>query len=534
MRPLTCLSRHWRVTAAALVVLAALLGAVGLPGSLATAGLRQQDGLPAAPAAKATIGTVIKPGGSSVRAIAVDPKTHTVWAGVATTGKSDFVAKISETSKRVLAKFPVPKGVSAIAVDPTTGTVWVTSSTSLVVTEITESTSASHSVSLAKSDTSIAAVTVDPATGLAFVFTANGLVIRIAEATRAVHVIALSTNESGQGGVIGVDRVRGEVWTAGFSISTNATEVQGFNEDGAQLDGPITLGSGPVVAMTVDPTAGRLWVSDRGDNGNLELTEVGEQSASIAAGPFLNFKLPIAVAADPPAGAIWVADLIAGTVSRITESKGRAGIGGPVAVGSFALSVAADPGTGKVFVGGYQIGDGRNVGTVTAFTPAAPAFTSPSSAWFAAGAKRAETFRVTTSGFPAPRFAFVGPAPSWLTIGGQTGVLKVTQGPGPCRKNCQDQNYGGERYCRADNAILLGAPRHGAGLYLGRQGEPARRKARQVHGQGERDSGAGAQGGQAPAGGPADQVRRAWPGGAERRAVPHRCRPRLPGHDDRD
>ncbi len=430
MGPLTCLSRHWRAAAAAAAL--ALLGVVGLPGSSATAGLpgtiRPLAAL--APAGRETIGTVIKPGGSSVRAIAVDPKTHTVWAGVATTAKSDFVGKISETSERVLAKFTVPHGVSAIAVDPTSGTVWEISSPSLVVTEISEGTSATHSVSLAKRDSGIAAITVDPATGLVFVFTVNGLIIRITEATRAVREIALGANFDGNNGAIGVDPARGEVWTAGFTPTTQSTQLLGFSEDGTQIAGPVTLGSSPVASMAVDPTAGRVWVSDRSGNGNLEVTEIGEQSASILAGPLLNFQQPLALAADPPAGAIWVADLVARTVSRITESKGRAGIGGPVATGNFAFSVAADPGNGKVFVGGYQIGDGRNVGTVTAFTPAAPAFTSPSSAWFAAGGKHAETFRVTTSGFPAPQFAISGPAPSWLTISGQTGVLKVTPGPG--------------------------------------------------------------------------------------------------------
>ena len=125
-----------------------------------------------------------------------------------------------------------------------------------------------------------------------------------------------------------------------------------------------------------------------------------------------------------------MADLVAGTVSRVLESKGRAGIGAPVAVGSFAFSVAADPGNGRVYVGGYQIGDGQNVGTVTAFAPAAPAFTSPSAAWFAAGSKHPQTFQVTTSGFPAPQFAIAGAAPAWLTIGSQSGVLKVSPSPG--------------------------------------------------------------------------------------------------------
>ncbi|HET9899197.1 MAG TPA: hypothetical protein VFQ44_30090 [Streptosporangiaceae bacterium] len=418
-------------TTSAFALAAALPGVASMPGSpaTATAATRAVAGLPA-PMAKATIGKVIKPGGGSVRAIAVDQKTHTVWAGVATTGKSDFIAKISETPTRVLARVAVPKGLSAIAVDPTLGAVWVISGTSLIVTEISEGSLATHSVSLAKADTGIAAITVDPATGLVFVFTVNGLIIKITEATRAVQVIALGANFEGNNGAIGVDPARGEVWTAGFTPTTQSTQLIGFTEDGTQIAGPVTLGSSPVASMVVDPVAGRVWVSDRGGNGNLEITEVGEQSASILAGPFLNFQQPVALAVDPAAGAIWVADLVARTVTRITESKGRAGIGGPVATGNFAFCVAADPGNGKVFAGGYQIGDGRNVGTVTAFTPAAPAFTSSSSAWFAAGARHAVTFLVTTSGFPAPQFAISGPAPGWLTISGRTGLLKVTPGTG--------------------------------------------------------------------------------------------------------
>lgn len=419
----TGLSRRRRVIAGAFAL---LLAGLGVPSALASAPVAQ----PAAPAkpASATIGTVIKPGGESVRALAVDPRTRAIWAGLTTTGKSDVVAKISETSRRVLARFDVPHGVQAIAVDPAAGTVWVTSSARLVVTEIVERTAAIHQVSLAKADVGVDGLAVDPQTGLVFVLTADGLVVRIAETSRVAKVIAISPNEVSQGGAIGVDPGRSEVWTAGFSISTNSTQVLGFTETGTQLVGPISLGFAPVLAMTVDPVAGRVWVSDT--SSHPEVTEIDEASAAVVAGPFTSFKLPIALAADPRAGAVWVADFPAGTVTGVTESQGRAGIGGQVPVGSFALSVAADPTNGRVYVGGYQLGNARNVGTITAFTPAAPAFTSPSATWFAAGGTRAETFLVTTSGFPAPAFAVTGALPSWLAFNARTGVLTMTPGPG--------------------------------------------------------------------------------------------------------
>ena len=434
----TCLSRRWRVIAGPFVLAAPVLAtAVLAVAVLAAAGLGGPSALASAPAARsatqakpasATIGAVIKPGGESVRALAVDPRTHTIWAGITTTGKSDVVAKISETSRRVLARFDVPHGVQAIAVDPVAGTVWVTSSARLLVTEIVERSSIVHTVSLAKADVGVDGLAVDPQTGLVFVLTADGLVVRISETSRVARVIAITPNEVSQGGAIGVDPGRGEVWTAGFSISTNSTQVLGFTETGTQLAGPITLGFSPVLAMTVDPVAGQVWVSDT--SSHPELTEIDEASAAVDAGPFTSFKLPIGLAADPQAGAVWVADFPASTVTGVTEGDGRAGIGAPVPVGSFALSVAADPTNGRVYVGGYQLGNARNVGTVTAFTPAAPAFTSPSATWFAAGGTRAETFRVTTSGFPAPTFTVAGALPSWLTFKASTGVLTMTPGPG--------------------------------------------------------------------------------------------------------
>lgn len=409
----SCLSRRWRVTAVTLA-----LSAAGIVVPAVTA----------MPAGNAAIGTVIEPGGESVHALAVDPATHTVWAGITTTGKTDVVAKISETSGRVLARFSVPRRVQAIAVDPTSGTVWVTTTSArLAVTEIVERTSAVRTVSLAKADAGIVGLTVDPRTGLVFVLTANGLVVRITEATRAVKAIAISPNEVGQGGAIGVDPVRGEVWVAGFQISAVATEVLAFSEDGTQLAGPIVLGSAPVLAMAVDPRAGRVWVSDT--SGRPEITEIGEAAATVVAGPFMNFKLPLGLAANARTGAIWVIDFGASTVSDVIESKGRAGISGPVPVGSFALSVAADQASGRVFVGGYQLGNGRNVATLTEFSPAAPAFTSPSTVWFAATGGKVATFRITTAGFPAPDFTVSQP-PAWLAVNGKTGLLTVTRGPG--------------------------------------------------------------------------------------------------------
>jgi DNA-binding beta-propeller fold protein YncE len=428
----TCLSRLWRVIAVTSALVAAGIGLAGKP-QLAAALVQghataRHATAGQATAGQATAGRVFELPGESVRALGVDPRTRTIWAGVSTTGKTDLVDKISETSGRVLARFPVPHGVQSIAVDPTAGDVWVSSSKSLALTEIVESTSATHQVSLAHADLSVSDLTVDPVTGYVFVLTLQGLVVRITEATRAVKVIALTAN-SGPG-VIGVDQNRAEVWT--FGNAGDATQLLGFDENGTQLADPLVFNNLPALAMAIDPAAGRIWLAEQTSNPS-EVVEVDEKSGSVLAGPFGSFTLPAALAADPSAGTIWLANFHVGTVTGITEdgtagNKGQARIGGPIATGGFALSVAADPTNGRVFAGGYKLGNGRNIAILTAFTPAAPAFTSPPLAWFAATGGHTATFQVTTSGFPAPSFAVSGRLPSWLSVSSRTGVITVTRG----------------------------------------------------------------------------------------------------------
>jgi DNA-binding beta-propeller fold protein YncE len=360
-------------------------------------------------------------------------------------GKYDSLDEITESTGRIKASFQIPAGVNSVAVDPVTGTVWATSAASRQLTEVVIKTGAVRTVNLAAVDSGLAGVAVDQATALVFVFTSDGLLVRITESTRAVKVIALGANGFG-GGAVGVDQGRGEVWTAGYSSSAGATEAFGFSENGTQLAGPVTLGHDSVYAMAVDPHAGQVWVSDISAANQSEITGISEATASVDAGPYTGWKLPAALAADPATGTIWVADFVARTVTPITEQTTGTVIGASTPAGSYAYSVAADQGNGRVYVGGYRIGSHRDIATVTAFTPAAPAFTSPDRVSADAGAK--VRFTITATGFPAPELALNGSLPGglapssagngdvvikgkpWRSDAGRTYKIKVRAGNG--------------------------------------------------------------------------------------------------------
>jgi YVTN family beta-propeller protein len=372
------------VAVAACALAAALAGGVSAPAAVAAS----------VPAGVKTIGV-----GSAPDGVAVDAATRTVY--VANEGDGS-VSVIDGATGAVTATVDVGSKPRGIAVDATTDTVYVANSgdgTVSVIDGKTNSVTGTLTVGAA-----VDAVAIDETTDTIFVSWHDG-VATINGATNAVTPLAIDTvPATGIDDDMAVDPARHELYLVNYAtanvlvIDTSTDQRVSYYQVGMTPD-----------AVAVDQVHQLLYV------GNCQATyfsglwvinlTTGDTTAQLGTG------CPAAVAADPANRTGYSVDAnddtTPGTLSLVSGSPDT--ITARIGAGEAPDAMAVDPAAGTVYIANDTVS-----GTVTAITPAAPAFTSAPHATFLAG--KAGTFAVTASGFPKPRFTGYKPLPRGVTF----------------------------------------------------------------------------------------------------------------------
>jgi YVTN family beta-propeller protein len=377
-------------------------------------------GSPAATLARAAIavGAAVTPGvetigvGSDPDGVAVDAATGSVY--VANEG-DDSVSVIDGATGTVTATVSVGSKPRGIAVDAMTDTLYVANSgdgTVSVIDGKTDKVTATPTVGAG-----VDAIAVNETTDTIFVSWHDGIAT-IEGATDAVTPLAIDTVlGTGINDDMAVDPARNELYLVNYAsanvlvIDTATNQWVSYYQVGMTPD-----------AVAVDQVHQLLYV------GNCQATyfsglwiidlSTGDTTAQLDTG------CPAAVAADPANSTGYSVDannnVTPGTLSLVSGSP--ATITARIAAGEAPDAMAVDPATGTVYVANDTLS-----GTVTAITPAAPAFTNARHATFRVG--KPGTFAVTASGFPKATFAERGRLPKGVTFSA-TGTLHGTPATG--------------------------------------------------------------------------------------------------------
>jgi hypothetical protein len=389
--------------AAVLVAVACAAGALAAPASAR----------PTVPRTPAAPGLMVS--GRPV-ALAADPTTRTFWVAELSTGHPhDIVNKITETSHSI-STFKVTSGVSAIAADPTRGLVWTIGNSrdgsTHTVTYINESTNSVKAITLAASS-DLTGIAIDAATGTIFVLDRSGDVYAIDEADPTFGPLELITGWLTDATDLAVDDGTGTIWV----VDGTGDAALAFNEStGDQVGSPVPVGTHPGV-ISIDTTRQTVWVSAA----NSTITEFSEASPGTRNTITLG-SVPVSIQEDSTRGVIWVG-AASGSIYEINEKTSSPSVIGRLTLPEEVDGLATDPGTGQLWAT-EDIPSQGTFDNVFPYVPAAPAITSASSSWFATNNSAQDTFPVVASGFPPAAYSISG-APSWLTIGADTGVLSA-------------------------------------------------------------------------------------------------------------
>lgn len=393
------------------VVLAA---AVGVIGCLAAALIAPAYAAPPSGHAAGARPSVVVAG--QPVGIAVDATTHTFWVAEFDTGKTfDTVAKITETGHTITG-LHVTSGVAAIAADASRGLVWTIGNSSNgsthTVSYIEESNDSVHHVTV-PSGSALTGLAVDPTAGKAFVVDLTGDVFTFDETHLTSAPVRLITGALTVVDGIVVDHGTNAIWV----LNQIGNSVFEFNEStGAMIGSPVDVGNNPDV-IAIDTTTKTVWVGAE-DNTVSEFKEATPGTVhTLTLG-----SVPISLVADPARRTIWAGGQF-GSIYGITERTSAPSLTGGLTLPSEVDGLAADQGTGQLWAAENVTGQGR-FNNVVPFVPAAPAFTSADSTWFAANNTAQDQFTVTTNGFPPATFSMRG-APSWLSLAKPTGVLSA-------------------------------------------------------------------------------------------------------------
>jgi DNA-binding beta-propeller fold protein YncE len=157
---------------------------------------------------------------------------------------------------------------------------------------------------------------------------------------------------------IAVDSRSGTVWVAG-GTSGSVTEISARN--GHILRTIMLAQTEPVVnGIAVDPVHGEVFVTEVNLGNVVEFSESHPASQHVAAGG----NTPLAVTADTTSRTAWVSDE-AGTVTEASYSSTQLKVAHTLHLGGGPGAIAADSGTGLIFVVEHS---GRSVAIVNAST----------------------------------------------------------------------------------------------------------------------------------------------------------------------
>ena len=348
--------------------------------------------------------------------IAADPATHTFWVAELNAGQpNDIVDKIAETGHAV-SPFSVTSGVTAIAADPVKGLVWTIGNSSNgsthTVTYINESTSAVNTITLgAGSD--LTGLAINSSTGTVFVLDLAGDVYTISEAHPTNTPGKLVTGSLTAATAIAVDPGTDTLWI----LDGTGNTARAFGDtSGDAIGSPVPVGSNPGL-IAIDTTTKTVWVGAADST----ITEFAEASPGTTHTLTMG-SIPASITAEPASSLIWVGSQ-GGSIYEITEKTSPPSLTGSLTLPNDVDGVATDPGSGQLWATENITSQGT-FDNVIPFSPAAPKITSAASTWFAAGNPEQDTFPVVANAFPPASYSISG-APSWLTIGKQTGILSA-------------------------------------------------------------------------------------------------------------
>src|SRR5215469_5659170 len=348
--------------------------------------------------------------------IAADPTTHTFWVSENDSPQTtDIVSKITETGHKVTT-LHVASGVNVIAADPSRGLVWTASNsannTTQTVSYIKESDNSVHAVTV-PAGTTLTDVVVDPAAGKVFVGDDNGDVFVFDENHLTNAPVKLITGTFTASFELAVDPGTGTLWV----LNSVGNTVQEYNEStGATMGSPVSVGSTPEV-IAIDTTTKTVWVG----SGDSTITEFAEATPGTIHTITLG-SVPLSILADPARKTVWAGGEF-GTIYALSERTSPPSLESGPKLPEAESGLATDPSTGQLWATEFIFSQGT-FNNVVPFVPASPTFTSHDSTWFAAGNTQQDQFTVTTNSFPPDTFSLVA-APSWLSIGAQTGVLSA-------------------------------------------------------------------------------------------------------------
>lgn len=362
-------------------------------------------------AAKARPGVMVagQPSG-----IAADPATHTFWVAERdVSSKTDSLDKIAETG-HAITNLKIASAVAGITADPNRGLIWTISDSldgmTQTVSYTQESNNSVHAVTV-PAGSSLTGLAVDPAAGKVFVDDVTGDVFVFDETHLTSAPVKLITGTLTSSSGLAVDQGTGTLWV----LNSGGNSVLEFKEStGAPIGNPVSVGGNPG-AIAVDKTTKTVWVA----NADSTVSEFAEATSGTVNTITLG-SIAISLAVDTARKTIWVGGVF-GSIYALTERTSPPSVAATLTLPSEVDGLATDPSTGQLWAAENITSQGT-FDNVIAFVPAAPAFTSADSTWFAAGNTAQDHFTVTTSGFPPATFSLHG-APSWLSIDPMTGVL---------------------------------------------------------------------------------------------------------------